>query len=78
MGYFATILTTPARLPGFGRSNGFLIFRKLVDTASPPDGLMLYPPCWGKVKSESEDANPGMLSSIISTFIMDPQEIPGL
>ena len=33
MGFFATILTTPARLTGLGRSNGFQISKKLVDAA---------------------------------------------
>jgi len=33
MGFFATILATPARLTGLGRSNGFHISKKLVDAA---------------------------------------------
>jgi len=33
MGFFATILTTPARLTSLGRRNGFQISKKLVDAA---------------------------------------------
>ena len=34
MGFFATILTTPARFKGIGRSNGVQISKKLIDSAS--------------------------------------------
>jgi hypothetical protein len=33
MGFFATILTTPARLTGFTRGNGIHISKKIVDSA---------------------------------------------
>ncbi len=33
MGFFATILTTPARFKGIGRSNGVQISKKLIDSA---------------------------------------------